>query len=229
MSKILKNTTASPVTITDVGQTVPASGQLTIDPNDYWLYAASSDAITLIGNGTLIVNDGSSDLSIASGSKLIQGIFPNPIRLQGATNLTQIGNIGDALKVFPASVSAAGFTTFKSSTEVVLTSDTTYTTLHSASGSGHLMGATFVVDNNEAECSILVDGNEVFNFSGAFLSEVVNKDSSFRASGIFGVTNDGKRLYFTPSQPIRFTSSLTFRARRNGKKVKYQLYTYSLE
>ena len=43
MSKILKNNTASPVNITDVGQIVPASGQLTIQPTDYLLYADSDN------------------------------------------------------------------------------------------------------------------------------------------------------------------------------------------
>jgi len=97
MSKILKNNTGSPVSINDVGQTVPASSQLTIQPQDYLLYAASDDVITLIGAATLTVNDGSNDLSISDGSKLIQGIFPNPIGINGSDG-TQIGNVGDALK-----------------------------------------------------------------------------------------------------------------------------------
>ena len=89
MSKILINNTASPVTIADVGQTVPASGMLTIQPQDYWLYAASSNVITLISDlavgpttNTLTVNDGSFDLSIADGTRLIQHIFPNPVRIR---------------------------------------------------------------------------------------------------------------------------------------------------
>lgn len=86
MSKILKNTTGSIVTITDVGQTVPASGQLTINQTDYDLYAASSDVVTLVGNGTLVVNDGSVDLDISDGIDHIKGIFPQiiDVRLRGA-------------------------------------------------------------------------------------------------------------------------------------------------
>lgn len=89
MSKILKNNTASPVSISDVGQVVPASGQLVIQPQDYWLYAASDNVITLISDlavsptvSTLTVNDGSFDLTINDGAKLIQGIFPNPVRIE---------------------------------------------------------------------------------------------------------------------------------------------------
>lgn len=97
MSKILKNNTASNQVIIDVGQTVPASGQLTIQPTDYLLYAASNNVITLIGNGTLTVNDGSDDLSINDGTKLIQGIFPNPVGISGP-NGTQVGIDKDRLK-----------------------------------------------------------------------------------------------------------------------------------
>lgn len=63
MAKILKNTTASPVTLADVGQTIPASGQITIDPSDYDKYAGSADVIVKIDDGTLILNDGIQDLS----------------------------------------------------------------------------------------------------------------------------------------------------------------------
>lgn len=76
MSKILKNNTASPVDVTDTGVTVPASGQYTIPPQDYPLWAASSDVITVVGDSTLTVNDGSSDLTISDGIDLIKGLFP---------------------------------------------------------------------------------------------------------------------------------------------------------
>jgi len=89
MSKILKNNTASPVLIPDVGQTVPASGQLVISPTLYSLYAASSNTVTFIGNATLTVNDGSSDLGISSGVDLIKGLFPRlEYHTQDITNTT---------------------------------------------------------------------------------------------------------------------------------------------
>lgn len=99
MSKILKNNTASPVNITDVGQIVPASGQLTIQPTDYLLYADSDNTLTFIGDSTLTVNDGSVDLGIADGAKLIQGIFPNPVGIAAGDDGTPIGHVGDSLKV----------------------------------------------------------------------------------------------------------------------------------
>lgn len=84
MSKILKNTTGSIVFIADVGQSVPASGQLTIDTSDYDKYAGSSDTVVYIGNGTLVVNDGSFDLNISDGVDLIKGLFPSAVEINNS-------------------------------------------------------------------------------------------------------------------------------------------------
>ena len=50
MSKILKNNTGSPVVIDDVGKTIPASSQLTINATDYDIFAASGNTVTFIDN-----------------------------------------------------------------------------------------------------------------------------------------------------------------------------------
>jgi len=75
MVKILENTTASPVIISDLGITVPASGQFLIQQSDYAAAACSEDIILPIANGTLTVNDGQITLSVAEGVGLIQGSF----------------------------------------------------------------------------------------------------------------------------------------------------------
>lgn len=75
MSKILNNTTTSATTITDTGVTIPASSAYTIQTQDYPLFAASSDIVTLIGAGTITVSDGSFVLTKAAGIALIQGNF----------------------------------------------------------------------------------------------------------------------------------------------------------
>lgn len=69
--------------IVDTGVSVPASGQYVIPPQDYPLWAASSNVITYISDlavsstvSTLTVNDGSFDLSISDGVDLIKGLFP---------------------------------------------------------------------------------------------------------------------------------------------------------
>ena len=82
MSKVLKNTTASPIVITDVGAVnIPASpGTYTIPPQDYLLWAQSSDIITYLNDASptpsVIVNDGSFDLNPSDGVDLIKGIHP---------------------------------------------------------------------------------------------------------------------------------------------------------
>jgi hypothetical protein len=77
--RILKNNTAAIVPIPDTGFSVPASGQLVIDPTQYGKFEGSSDVIVEIGASVLTVNDGTFDLSITEGTRLIQGGFSRPI------------------------------------------------------------------------------------------------------------------------------------------------------
>ena len=81
MSKIIKNTTAAIVDIPDVGISIPASGQTTINTTDFDDLAASNDVILLVGNGTLVVNNGSEDLSKSDAIRLLQGGFTNRVLL----------------------------------------------------------------------------------------------------------------------------------------------------
>lgn len=104
--RILKNNTASPVNISDTGGTVPASGQLVINPVDYGVYEGSSDVVTLIGDSTLTVNDGTFDLSINEGTRLIQGGFSRPISdgsdptiKAGVTSATGVSEHNNRLQV----------------------------------------------------------------------------------------------------------------------------------
>jgi hypothetical protein len=99
MSKILVNPGGSPVPVADTGVTVPASSSYTIPAQDYPLWAASSDVVTLVGAGTLIVNDGATNLSISDGIDLVKGLFPIKIAA-GNVGLSQFMTfLGDRLKV----------------------------------------------------------------------------------------------------------------------------------
>jgi len=75
MSKIVKNTTQNPISISDVGITVPASNQYVIPTTDYLLWAASDDIVSPVGSGDIVINDGSYDLSISDGIDLIKGMY----------------------------------------------------------------------------------------------------------------------------------------------------------
>ena len=75
MAKIVRNTTASAILISDTGVSVPASSSYTIPGVDYPLWSYSSDVITQIGAGAIVVSDGTFDLSKADGVSLLQGNF----------------------------------------------------------------------------------------------------------------------------------------------------------
>jgi len=65
---IIKNNGGSPITIEDLGITVPASSQITFsDQFEYQEIASSDDLRDEVNSGNLVVNDGSSDLSSANG------------------------------------------------------------------------------------------------------------------------------------------------------------------
>lgn len=87
MPKILKNQTASPIVMKDTGVTLAASPTTyTIPPQDYLIWAASSDIITQIGSGAVIVNDGTNDLSIVRGTKLITDVLATGVYFADNTN-----------------------------------------------------------------------------------------------------------------------------------------------
>ena len=71
--KIVKNTTLADIFLSDVGIHVPASGQYTIYENEYPLWAAAttespdSPLTALVKSGDIVVNDGTTDLSVAVG------------------------------------------------------------------------------------------------------------------------------------------------------------------
>lgn len=91
MSKILKNITASPIEIGDTGVTLqPTPTDYTIPPTDYLIWAASSDIVTQIGNGNVVVNDGSFDLSVSDGTDLIKGLFPSEVDVNTVLNPVKV-------------------------------------------------------------------------------------------------------------------------------------------
>lgn len=72
-TKILKNTTLVQIDL-DIGLSIPASGQITLLQTEYLDAASSDDLVTFIGDGSVVVNDGSDDLSISIGMDLVKGV-----------------------------------------------------------------------------------------------------------------------------------------------------------
>ena len=76
--RVLKNTTASDITIPDTGYTIPASGQLEVYPPDILLWAASAvggDLESYLDSGDVVVNDGVTDLIAAVGKAYLYFVY----------------------------------------------------------------------------------------------------------------------------------------------------------
>jgi hypothetical protein len=91
LEKILKNTTGSDIFLEFPGITVPASGQVTINVEEYKDIAAESALITeltpLINSGDIVVNNGTVDYSAADGIRFLE--YPDRLTVQeGGTDTT---------------------------------------------------------------------------------------------------------------------------------------------
>jgi hypothetical protein len=87
VSKILKNNTASPISITDTGVTIPASpGSYTIPEQDYLLWAASANIATPVNAGNIIVNDGLVNLSATLGLAHLRDGIAKSITFDNSVN-----------------------------------------------------------------------------------------------------------------------------------------------
>lgn len=94
MAKILKNQTLSPISISDLGISIPASPtSYVINPTEYPLFAASANLATQINNGNIRVNDGFDDLDSTTGLNHIQReSVPRNTSLITAINLITVAN-----------------------------------------------------------------------------------------------------------------------------------------
>jgi hypothetical protein len=74
MTTYLRNTTNAIITINDLGHSIPPLTTVNTEDccNDVTL-ASSNDLIVKVGNGSIVVNDGSNDLGVSAGIKHILG------------------------------------------------------------------------------------------------------------------------------------------------------------
>lgn len=93
---IAKNTTGSSVLIEDLGIEVDAAGQLDLSELfDFEDISNSDDLKSLVSNGTLIINDGASDLSISDGLDQIyhQTVYEDSFEDGGSGSLTELTSV----------------------------------------------------------------------------------------------------------------------------------------
>ena len=86
MNKILKNTTNFSVFVGDTGISIPANSSYDITESELLLWVSSSDILSLISNGTIVVNNGSSDLSSNDGIRFLQ--YPDRLTVKVNDNDT---------------------------------------------------------------------------------------------------------------------------------------------
>jgi len=237
MSKILKNNTGSAVEVEDIGITVPASGQYVIPAQDYLLVAASDDIIVVIGDETLTVNDGSIDLSISEGIDLLKGFLPKKLGMLAGDASTEIGHVGDRLKVEAqvtvANDAAPGCPVISPKLriefdETNITVPSAYTTMYNYNGAGKLYGFTLDFNSDSVRVRLVIDGTETIF---ALTLDEVESIQSFSSGGCndggvqninFVTKTSGNRFNFTPPCPVEYTSSVLIEAQRSGSSNKTQ-------
>lgn len=96
MAKILKNTTGSDIEL-EIGITIPASSNVTVEILDYIELAESSDINTFITSGDIVVNDGVNDLSVTDGINYVN--YPDQAENIRVNSLSLVStNVKDALE-----------------------------------------------------------------------------------------------------------------------------------
>lgn len=100
MSKIAKNTTGSEIFITEIGLSIPASSSHTIHPNEYPLWASSSEVQTHITSGAIVINDGYDDLDkVLSARHLQEESVPRSTAFISAATVVATANSTTTLTV----------------------------------------------------------------------------------------------------------------------------------
>ncbi len=248
MSKILKNTTASPIIISDTGITLPASpATYTIPYQDYLIWGASSNIVAHVGTGAVIVNDGSQDLSASDGMSLLKGFYPHQII--GATTGTPIGNTGDRLKVdtvitptegsIPSTNHNLRYDDMNASTGGVargtIVPITGWTQVYSYTGTGIVFSFLLNIEEKSSwRVRLVVDGHEIFGSNGMLMGDLVS-DTAYDLDdagsplssneGNFGLSLEehDRFVWNCPNSfPIRFDTSVQLLVQRISTTKKFQ-------
>ena len=216
MAKILKNNTAGDIFISDTGITVLASSQYTIPPFDYQLFAESNEIVTLVGNNTLTVNDGSKDLTPSQGINLIQGNFPTAAGGVGGYNLYDPQHA-----IVDLSTSKV---TLPRSTE-------SFTSVYNYSGSGALSGFTVQFNSDNVIARLDVDSRTIFELDCAVLEDLIAHGSDSNGGKFSWVDwNKNKNtIRFYPRHDLSFASEVKIMCKANSNSNKREMCAYLVD
>lgn len=246
MSKIIKNVTLSPIAVADVGITIPASSAYTIPAQDYLLWANSSNVVAPVGAGSLVVNDGTSDLNPSYGIDLLKGLFPKRTIIAGGNSPYYDVDVvlgSDARKRFCVDATwnveqQAQYLTSKyrigwNNTEVTTTASASYTSIFSETGSGFFFGCHIDTDKEKTEFRFIVDGEVIVtDASLKFIKDLgfiigANVPTQLQARQLWNST--GADLDFSPPLPVRYNTSFELLMRNPTENWKRQRFMYHYE
>ena len=197
---ILKNNTGSDVTVNDLGLVIPASSQ--VEANDlYSLHEIyeSDDLQTLVDAGTIVVNDGTNDLSIADATNSISP-FNNADQFAGIFHLFESSSVS-------ITTSSSTYTEKINGTTPVVPSGK-YRIMISYSWSHNDTGSDFIanIQVNSTDIGQLGDFHrqEPQDSSGTFGSTGTNQKHQMTRVYYYDLASDG-----TINVVLKFLSSLS--------------------
>lgn len=220
MSKILKNVTENNIFIQDTGATINANSSFTIDPTQYLYWAASNQIITEVGNGNVVVNDGSNDLSISEGIDLLKGLFPSKVSIIPSL----VSYISPKLRYDDMNASNGGVA------RATLITEQDWVTIYEYSGSGNLYKFLINIETKDKwVVRFIVDGNYIFGENGISTTECIS-DAIYDVDNDVGVDGDfsvlmgkhDKFFWHTPLEmPLTFTTNVKLQLKRaSGESSK---------
>lgn len=144
----------------------------------------------------------------------------NP-QIEGGSDGTIIGNVGDRLKV-TADNSVSNIAFSKKLRVIVLTSTVsitntvTYTTIYSYTGSGLLIGFNLEFNSVSVVPKLTVDGDVIFSDTdiSTYNSLTATASSIDRRQAGHGIVSASATFDWSFKQPIAYSSSITIAARK---------------
>lgn len=116
-----------------------------------------------------------------------------------------------------------------SNTEVSLNPvSQSYTQLYNYSGTGKLHEFVFDFDSDSVLIKLEVDGNTIFDIDGDMLDSIFSSGEGSATQGAFCLSwnPSNNRIRFTPSLPIKFSSSVTVSSKANSSSTSRDMQRY---
>jgi hypothetical protein len=210
MAIIVKNTTG--VQKNWGGTTINANSQYSLQTIDTIRFLSDSTFQSDLASGNAVVNDGTQDLNAVNGILHMQAYSPKQII--GATDGTQIGNVGDRLKTETTITSTEqnpGFVTFNPASFDAFSR-------FRVSNPTSVFDCTFLHDKNPLLFSELLTNSATINYDSDKKSVVLSSSNTSSSKATF---QSRQYLKYHPgkSQLILITGSFNRSVNNNRKRI----------